>query len=108
MVFEPRAREFAAEERLLNDPIYRKAHEKIVEFIVRLQEARRPADYVALHRSLLANLIAYQETADDAIAQRMEIRRRIRALAGEEPKPIAAIQEQQEWCQGGGIRLDPP
>ena len=54
-------------------------------------------DYVELHRSLLANFIAYQETADEALTQRMagdlpaDSRTR-----GEEPKPIEAIQEQQE------------
>jgi hypothetical protein len=44
----------------------------------------------------LANFIAYQETADEALTQRMDIRRRIGELARTEPKPIEAIQEQQE------------
>lgn len=96
VVFEPSARELAAEERLLNEPIYKKARDKIVGFIARLQEARSPEAYVELHRSLLANFIAYQETADEALTQRMETRFRIRELAGEEPKPIEAIQGQQE------------
>jgi len=95
VVFQPSPREFAAEERLLNEPIYKKARDKIVEFITRLQAARSPEDYVELHRSVLAHFIAYQETADEAVAQRMEIRDRIRELAREEPRPIAAIQEQQ-------------
>jgi hypothetical protein len=44
---------------------------------------------------VLAHFIAYQETADEALAQRMEVRRRIDELAHESPKPIEAIQEQQ-------------
>ncbi len=95
MSFQPSPFQLVAEERLLNEPIYRKARDKIVEFITQLQAARKPQDYVGLHRSALAHLIAYQEAADEAIAQRMEIRRRIRELAREEPKPIEAIQEQQ-------------
>jgi hypothetical protein len=95
VVFQPSAPEFAAEERLLNEPIYMKARDKIVEFIKQLQAARRPEDYVELHRSVLAHFIAYQETADEALAQRMEIRRRIHELAHEDSKPIEAIQEQQ-------------
>jgi hypothetical protein len=95
VVFQPSPGEFAAEERLLNEPIYKKARDKIVEFIKQLQAARKPEDYVALHRSVLAHFIAYQETADDAIALRMEVRSRIRELARREPKPIDDIQEQQ-------------
>ncbi len=95
MVFQPSPREFAAEERLLNEPIYKKARDKIVGFITRLQAARSPEDYVELHRSVLAHFIAYQETADEAVVQRMEIRGRIRELAREGPKPMEAIQEQQ-------------
>ena len=95
MVFQPRGHEFAAEERLLNEPIYKKARDKIEEFITRLQAAQSPGDYVDLHRSVLAHFIAYQETAAEAVTQRMEIRRRIRELAREGPKPIGAIQEQQ-------------
>ena len=96
VVFQPRATELPAEERLLNEPTYKGARDKIVAFVTRLQEASAAEDYVELHRSLLANFIAYQETADEALTQRMETRRRIRELAGEEPKPIEAIQEQQE------------
>src|SRR6266540_7138812 len=95
MVFQPSPSALAAEERLLNEPTYMKARDKIVDFIARLQTARKAEDYVELHRSVLAHFIAYQETADEAATQRVEIRHRIRALARDEPKPIEAIQEQQ-------------
>jgi hypothetical protein len=68
VVFQPSGGEFAAEERLLNEPIYKKARDKIVEFIKQLQAARKPEDYVALHRSVLTHFIAYQEAADDAMS----------------------------------------
>ena len=95
MIFQPSTRKFAAEEQLLNEPTYKKARDKVVEFITRLQAAHSPEEYVELHRGVLAHFIAYQEAADEAGAQRIAIRRKIRDLARNEPKPIEAIQEQQ-------------
>jgi hypothetical protein len=96
MAFQPNSRELAAEERLLNEPGHRKARDKIAEFITALRAARRPKEYVELHRSVLAHFGAYQETGDKAVETRMELRARIRELAEEQPKPIAAIREQQQ------------
>ena len=95
VVFQPSPEDFAAEQRLLNEPLYSKAGDKIVTFMTQLQAARTPEDYVELHRSVLANFIAYQETVQEAGALRMQVRRRIHELAGEEPKPIEAIKAQQ-------------
>jgi hypothetical protein len=57
VVFQPRASELAAEERLLNEPTYKGARDKIVGFVTRLQGAaagglRRAAPQPAgeLHR----------------------------------------------------------
>ncbi len=95
MAFQPNPRELAAEERLLKEPGHRKARDKIADFIAALRAAKRPQEYVELHRSVLAHFGAYQETGDELVEQRMELRARIRELAQQQPKSIAAIQEQQ-------------
>jgi hypothetical protein len=95
MTFQPNPHELAAEERLLNEPGHKKARDKIAEFVAALQAAKRPENYVELHRSVLAHFGAYQETGDELVEQRMTVRARIRELALQSPKPLEAIREQQ-------------
>jgi hypothetical protein len=77
--------------------MYQEAHAKVKGFIERLQAADSPQDYVDLHRNALAEFGARQDASEEVLPKiKTETADRIRELARQSPKPIAAITEQQQ------------
>lgn len=97
MAVIPGGAELAAEQQLLNEELYHKAHAKVGTFIERLQGADTTEQYVELHREVLAEFGAWQDSSEEVLPKiKTEIAERIRALAREVPKPIPRIAEQQQ------------
>jgi hypothetical protein len=95
-VQRPHDHEIRAEERLLNEEMYRAAREPVVDLIDRLQRAETVEDKVMLHRELLIQFGARQDATDETLPKYKEqAALEIRKLVKCEPKPIDRIREQQ-------------
>jgi hypothetical protein len=93
----PGAAELAAEQQLLNEELYHRAHAKVKGFIERLQAADSAQEYVELHRTLLAEFGARQDASEEVLPEiKSDAAAKIRALARQSPKPIPLITEQQQ------------
>ena len=92
----PNQREIAAEEQLLNEPLYQNLRPRALELVERLQRASTAEDWVYLHRDLLIEFGARQDAIDDTLPDaRQRVRCEIRELARRDPKPIDDIRIQQ-------------
>ncbi|HZS61070.1 MAG TPA: hypothetical protein VFA43_17475 [Gemmatimonadaceae bacterium] len=86
----------AAEQQLLNEPLYQDLRPVVVGFADRLQRAAATEEWVSLHRDLLIEFGARQDAADQALPQmRQQMRREIRELARRTPKPLDEIRARQ-------------
>jgi len=93
----PDQREIAAEERLLNEPLYQDLRPRVLEFVERLQHAATTEEWVYLHRDLLIEFGARQDASDETLPQaRQRVRAEIRELAQRNPKPLDDIRAHQE------------
>lgn len=83
----PDQREIAAEEKLLNEPLYQNLRPRALEFVERLQRAATVEEWVYLHRDLLIEFGARKDAIDDTLpAARQRVRAKIRELARHDPK----------------------
>ena len=99
----PDQRAIAAEQQLLNEPLYQDMQPRIVEFVDRLQRAAATEEWVYLHRDLLIEFGARQDAADETLPQaRQQIRGEIRELARQAPKPLDEIRARQEILERVG------
>jgi hypothetical protein len=82
----PDTREIAAEQRLLNEPLYQDARPKIIELIQGLQAAESPEQFMTVHREVLAEFggrqEAVEETLQGAFPSSCDPRSRLARLAG--------------------------
>lgn len=93
----PDQREIAAEERLLNEPLYQDLRPRVLELVERLQRATTTEEWVFLHRDLLIEFGARQDASDETLPRaRRRVRAEIRELAQRDPKPLVEIRAQQE------------
>jgi hypothetical protein len=96
----PRPHELAAEEQLLNEPIYRDLRSRVTPLVDRSQQARTAEEWVHLHRDLLVEFGGRQDASDETLpAARQQVRAEIRELARQAPKPIDAIRGRQETLE---------
>lgn len=92
----PNEREIAAEERLLNEPLYQDLRRPVLELVERLQRADSTEEWVFLHRDLLIEFGARQDAIDETLPKaRQDVRGAIRELALRDPKPLDDIRAQQ-------------
>jgi hypothetical protein len=88
--------ELAAEEKLLNEPLYQALRPKAVEFITRLRAATTTEEWVLLHQDLLVEFGARQDAAHEVIpAAKGEVAQEIARLAKMQPKPTQELREKQ-------------
>jgi hypothetical protein len=96
----PSARELREEEQLLNEPLYQQRRPRMLEFVVRLQQAKSTEDWVYLHRDLLIEFGARQQAAEEALPEaKSKIANEMRELARQDPKPIAELTQRQETLE---------
>ncbi len=99
----PNQRELAAEEQLLNEPLYRDLRPRVLELVQRSQGASTVEEWVHLHRDLLIEFGARQDAIDETLpAARQQLRAEIRELAQREPKPIDDIRTKQQILERVG------
>jgi hypothetical protein len=93
----PNRDDLRAEERLLNEPLYRDLRPQAVEFIERVQRAATPADWVSLHRDVLIQFGARQDATDETLPQaKAQAAKEVGELARQTPKPIDELRAKQE------------